>query len=75
MDIEVKVKITDKNFRCVACSTMVDESNYYLLVIYGANTYKIHDNDGVCLAKLMVKLHLAQDNFLSTRPVYEWRLR
>jgi hypothetical protein len=63
-------RCTKKSIQCDACSTTILDNNYYMHVIYNGVPYRVHDNDGICLAKLRVWLGLEKSSFKSTRQVF-----
>lgn len=69
MNIRVNVTVTDRSIRCSACGTTILERNWCLKVAVGGKNILIHDNEGICLSKLKVSMHIIEPNFLSSRPV------
>lgn len=69
MDIShPKVIVTTTSRKCLMCSGTIDEDNWCLQISTKAGNIIIHDNDGICLARLLVKMGLAEPSFLSSIP-------
>lgn len=66
-------KITDRPRSCDICETTIDRNNYFLHVLHDGKVYDIHDND-ICIEKLKVLLGLCKPNYLSSRPMDNWRM-
>ena len=66
--IHPKVIVTRTSRKCPMCSGVIDENNYCLSVVTKAGKIIIHDNEGICLERLMVKMGLAEPTFLSSIP-------
>jgi hypothetical protein len=69
MDIsQPKVMVTKTSRKCPMCSSTIDENNWCLRIPMNTGNVVIHDNEGICLERLMVKLGLAEPSFLSSIP-------
>lgn len=65
---QVTSKIVSARRLCDECHTTIDESNWCLYVkIEGEKgMHIIHDNEGVCLERLLVRLGLTKPTILSS---------
>jgi hypothetical protein len=74
--VRIKSSVTEETRRCASCGYSIQDHNWCLLVTINNDVrlvYKfIHDNGGVCEAKLRAKLKLPlteMQRFLASRTV------